>query len=137
MPIIHVCDEDLGKPKTPAFALEFPAEETTVREIIRSRVYQEVADYNAGLKNSAPPRRMLVTPTAAESRLNGTASQTSPKSPKPIDWQAQYDLALHAFLGNGFFVLVGDRQAEELDETVIIAPDTEVTFVKLVPLVGG
>jgi hypothetical protein len=38
---------------------------------------------------------------------------------------------------NGFFVLVGDRQAEGLDEAFAVTPETEVSFVKLVPLVGG
>jgi hypothetical protein len=38
---------------------------------------------------------------------------------------------------NGFFVLVGDRQAESLDEPFEVKADTEVSFVKLMPLVGG
>ena len=137
MPTLRICDEDVGKPKVPTLALEFPAETTTVREIIRSRVYQEVADYNAGLKTSAPPRRMLVTPTSTESRLNGALPRIGPKKPKQVDWEVQFELALRAFEGNGFFLLVGDRQAETLDEIVTIRPDTEVTFVKLVPLAGG
>jgi hypothetical protein len=31
----------------------------------------------------------------------------------------------------------GDRQATTLDEEFTVRADTEVTFVKLVPLVGG
>jgi hypothetical protein len=33
--------------------------------------------------------------------------------------------------------LVGHRQAERLDEEFEVKVDTEVSFVKLVPLVGG
>ncbi|MER5207152.1 hypothetical protein [Streptomyces sp. NPDC002825] len=45
--------------------------------------------------------------------------------------------AVEAFGRNGFLVLVGDRQIEELDETVTVGPETEVVFLRLVPLVGG
>jgi hypothetical protein len=34
-------------------------------------------------------------------------------------------------------LLVDDRQVDELEEEIEIRPDTTVTFLKLVPLVGG
>jgi hypothetical protein len=34
-------------------------------------------------------------------------------------------------------LLVDDRQVESLDETVVLRAGGEVTFLKLVPLVGG
>ncbi len=45
--------------------------------------------------------------------------------------------ALEAFDRNGFFVLVGDKQAGSLDQEFEVKVATEVSFVKLVPLVGG
>ena len=36
-----------------------------------------------------------------------------------------------------FFVLVDDRQLDGLDDEIAVRPETEVRFVKLVPLVGG
>ncbi|MDQ1008844.1 hypothetical protein QFZ82_003329 [Streptomyces sp. V4I23] len=45
--------------------------------------------------------------------------------------------AVEAFGRGGFLVLVGDRQITELDETVDLGAATEVTFLRLVPLVGG
>lgn len=44
---------------------------------------------------------------------------------------------MKAFSRNGFVVLVGDRQVEDLDAGVGLPAGTEVTFLKLVPLVGG
>ena len=38
---------------------------------------------------------------------------------------------------NGFIVLVDDYQVQELDEEIALRPETSVTFLKLVPLVGG
>lgn len=45
--------------------------------------------------------------------------------------------ALEAFERNGFILLVEDRQVETLEEEIRVRPDTQVTFLKLVPLVGG
>ncbi|WP_369146079.1 hypothetical protein [Streptomyces sp. R44] len=53
------------------------------------------------------------------------------------DAEAAFARAVEAFGRNGFLVLVGDRQIEELDETVTVGPETEVVFLRLVPLVGG
>lgn len=102
----------------------------TVRELIRARIYQEVQDYN-----QREPEHFcgLVEPTAAERVLNGY--KLKPK--RKIDWQEQFQGALDAFSRNGFFVLVGNRQADSLDEHFEVKADTEVSFVKLVPLVGG
>ncbi|MET9622423.1 hypothetical protein ABZZ37_16900 [Streptomyces sp. NPDC006464] len=55
----------------------------------------------------------------------------------PGEAEGAYARAVAAFGRNGFLVLVGDRQVEELDETVELGRDTEVTFLRLVPLAGG
>ncbi|HEY9367073.1 hypothetical protein [Streptomyces sp.] len=55
----------------------------------------------------------------------------------PEESEREFARAVESFGRNGFLVLVGDRQIEDLDETVELGPDTEVTFLKLVPLVGG
>ncbi|WP_328873398.1 hypothetical protein OHT76_26810 [Streptomyces sp. NBC_00287] len=51
--------------------------------------------------------------------------------------KADRERALKAFTANGLIVLVGDRQLTDLDEQVDLTADTEVTFLKLIPLVGG
>jgi hypothetical protein len=115
------------------FPLEFPTERITVRELIRERVYQEVSEYNFRSRREGGLFRGLVQPTDTERTLNGFKV---PKN-RDIDWEAQFDRAIDAFGRNGFFILVEDRQAETLDETIVISPSTHVSFVKLTPLVGG
>jgi hypothetical protein len=110
--------------------IEFPSERITVRELIRERIYQEVQDYN---RKTEPAFRGLVQPSDAEMVLNGYQRRAH----KQIDWKVQFAKAEEAFTRNGFFILVDDRQAEELDEVVIIGRDTQVSFVRLMPLVGG
>ncbi len=102
----------------------------TVRELVRLRVREEVARYNA-----APTSRFqgLVRPADAEVELNGYRLAR----PRRLDWEQQADAACAAFERNGFFVLVGDRQVEDLGETVDLNAAADVAFIKLVPLVGG
>ena len=76
---------------------------------------------------------MLVQPGGTEQTLNGYKFH----KPHLIDPQAQFEKAVEAFDGNGFIVLVDDKQSESLDDQVALRPETTVTFLKLVPLVGG
>jgi len=116
--------------KLHSFTLDALTERMTVREIIRARIWQEVMDYN---RHCGQVFRGLVQPTDAERTLNGWQL----KQPRPIDWEQQFARACDAFQRNGFFLLVGDQQADSLEETFTVRVDTEVQFVKLVPLVGG
>jgi len=45
--------------------------------------------------------------------------------------------ALEAFEKGQLIVLLPDRQAERLTETVTLSEGDEVTFLKLIPLIGG
>jgi hypothetical protein len=123
-------DEAPNGTKLRSFTLESLAERMTAREIIRARIYEEVQDHNLSQREQF---RGLVQPTAVEQTFNGPQL----KKHRPIDWEKQFQEALRAFESNGFFMLVGERQAEQLDELFEVKVDTEVTFVKLVPLVGG
>jgi hypothetical protein len=105
-------------------------ERITVRELIRSRVYQEVKDYNTRRPEYF---RSLVQPTDAEQTLNGYKL----RQPRQIDWEKQFEQAITAFERNGFIILVDDKQVSDLEQEIEIKPDTTVTFLKLVPLVGG
>lgn len=132
MPTLIIRDETpgAGAASQDSFTLDFLTEEITVRELIERRVYEEVQAYN-----TAKPGyfRGLVQPTDAEATLNGYRLRTR----REIDWRKQAALALDAFQRNGFCILVGDRQVASLDERIRLELATPVTFLKLVPLVGG
>jgi hypothetical protein len=76
---------------------------------------------------------MLVQPSDTERTLNGFKFH----KPRFVDPATQYEKAIEAFEGNGFIVLVDDCQIERLDTEIPLHPETSVTFLKLVPLVGG
>ncbi|MEM6257916.1 MAG: hypothetical protein AAGI37_06335 [Planctomycetota bacterium] len=129
---LTVYDESTTGGRSEPIVLEFLTEEVTVRELIRQRVYQEVQDYNLN-QAKAPVFKGLVQPTDAEQTLNGYKL----KKARQIDWSKQFDKAVDAFESGRVLVIVNDRQAESLDEHVVINPSTDVSFLKLVPLVGG
>ncbi|MFE2480409.1 hypothetical protein [Streptomyces sp. NPDC001194] len=110
MAMVTFVDETTSGGRADGWGVEVAEERLALRELIRRRVFLEVAERRAaGLVRSAA-------------------------RPDP---EAQTETALAAFRRNGFLVLVGDRQVTDLDEVVDLPPGTEVTFLKLVALVGG
>jgi hypothetical protein len=128
--VIQVCDEAApGGARTTA-AVQIPAALTNVREILQARVRQEVERYNEKLPDTF---QGLVQPEESERILNGYRLET----PRALDWEVQFRKACSSFERNGFLVLVDDRQITTLDEPVEVRSDSQVIFLKLVPLMGG
>jgi hypothetical protein len=129
MATITITDEStLGEKRS--WSLDILEETITLAEIIRRRIYQEVTEYNA---RQVSHFYGLVQPTEAERTLNGYQL----RQPRRLDWEAQYTAAAQAFARRGFIVLVDDRQVADLNASVTLAAGSEVTFLRLVPLVGG
>ncbi|MFF9050470.1 hypothetical protein ACF09Z_04825 [Streptomyces erythrochromogenes] len=130
MGMVTFVDETTAGSRGDGWGLEIAEERLALRELIRRRVFQEVAEYHA---ERPEVFQGLVQPEGAERTLNGYALRT----PRRIDPEKQTELALQAFERNGFLVLVGDRQVTGLDEEMDLPLGVEVTFLKLVALVGG
>ncbi|MFG3154324.1 hypothetical protein ACGF7W_20020 [Streptomyces sp. NPDC048219] len=103
---------------------------TTVRELIGLRVREEVTRHNA---HPTDLFTGLVRPDGAEPVRDGYRLP----GPRHVDAARQTEAAERAFTANGFFVLSGDRQLEDLDESVDLTAGATLVFVKLVALVGG
>ncbi|MCI5058940.1 MAG: hypothetical protein MRY83_22695 [Flavobacteriales bacterium] len=105
-------------------------EHCTLKDLISARVSKEVEVYN----NKVPEYyNGLVQPSDSEKTLNGFKL----KSRKKIDAEQQVYTALEAFLQNAFFVLVDDEQITELDQEIFVNKESNISFMKLTPLVGG
>jgi hypothetical protein len=130
MPAVTFRDETAAGAPVAEVRIEALPERMTVRELIRLRVREEVARHNA-----RPSDRFngLVRPDGAEAELNGYRL----REPRRIDWERQAEIAERAFLANGFFVLAGDRQVEDLDEEIDLTADPDLVFIKLIALAGG
>jgi hypothetical protein len=128
--IFDTTTASIGKKSEGIFTVYVSGETITVRELIRLRIFQEVEKYN---ETQPAVFRMLVQPGEAEQTLNGFKF----RQPRQVDPQAQYEKAIQAYENNGFIVLVDDQQAGSLDDTIRLRPETSVTFLKLLPLLGG
>lgn len=127
---VTIVDETTAGERAAALIHDFAEDRINVRELVRRRVYEEVSEFNA---RQPEHFRGLVQPTDAERTLNGYKLAAGSR----IDFEAQFTLAVRAFLSNGFIVLVGDRQIEDIDEEFDLPDETSVTFLRLIPLVGG
>jgi len=127
---IHVWDEAIPGPRTGRKSVTVAQAATTAKELIRSRVQQEVERHNESLPEVFCG---LVQPDESERILNGFRMRAR----RPLDWTVQFDRACRSFEKNGFLLIVDGRQAVDLDEPIELRADSEVQFVKLVPLVGG
>lgn len=127
---IKIVDESPAGVALNHFTLENLTERVTVRELIRARIHQEVQDHN---RSQQEVFNGLVQPGESIKVANGYRHKKS----TPIDWEEQFEKACKAFETNGFFILLENRQLDELDEVIELPVETEISFVKLIPLVGG
>ena len=127
---ILISDEKLNGTITNQFEIQIENENITALELIEKRVIQEVETYN----NTFPEYfNGLVEPSEAEKTLNGYKL----KQRQLIDPEKQVYIALNAFQKNGFFILVDDKQLEELNQEITLTHLSKISFVKLTPLIGG
>jgi hypothetical protein len=119
---VVVRDETMAGRAIDEWVLPGLPDRISARELVRLRVREEVARFNAG---PARPDTFggLVRP-AGTSRTR-------------VDWEAQADVACAGFAGNAFIMIAGDRQVEDLDEVIDLERAQAVAFIRLTPLVGG
>ena len=127
---IKIRDESIMGGVSNEFLLEVQSKEITLRDIIRLRIYHEVAEHNLKMPDNY---NGLVKPTDTEITLNGYKLREK----MYIDAEKQYYLALDFFQKNGFFVLIDNNQYTSLDDIVELQETSIIAFVKLTQLIGG
>ena len=118
-----------GRP-TGSITLPNVPERITLRELIRLRVREEVARYNL---QPGTHFEGFVQPDGSQVEASGYLLAI----PRRIDWERQADVAISAFLRNGFFVMVNGRQETNLEAELALSGVLDIGFIKLTPLSGG
>lgn len=126
--LLLICDEALGG-VTNQWQLEVASEQLTVRELIRCRIYQEVQDVNLARRNKH--LWLMQHAGVITDSLDARSASTT------IDWRLHFERTAEAYEAGKFLILIGNRQTESLDEEIELTQGTLVTFLKLIPLVGG
>jgi hypothetical protein len=127
---VRIFDAPLYGQRTAAGGVRLDGGPVVLRDLIRGRLQQEVECYNQALPETF---QGLVQPEESEQILNGFRMKTK----RPLDWEVQCRRACSSFEKNGFLVLVDGKQVTELDARLDLREDSEIDFIKLVPLVGG
>ncbi len=106
-------------------------ERLTVRQLIGAYVDAQIAQQ----QSAELVHQSFFIPTEDELILN-QKSHSVPKS-KPLDREKLQTRALLAFEQNRYFILIDNNQAENLDQEIVLTSQSQVTFLRLTPLVGG
>lgn len=111
--------------------LTLVSQRVTLRELLAERIRTEVERFNQ--QRNQEIFQGFVQPSDAEKALNGYKL----RKPRSISFKKQMALAVRAFETNGFFVLLNDQQISGLEEMLTLDANSKISFIKLVPLVGG
>jgi hypothetical protein len=103
----------------------------TLGDLIRLRVREEVARYNAGIVGRPSP---LVRRPGDGSQAGVTVRR---RGSQKCNWEREAERALACFASNAYFVMVAGQQVTDLDELINCDDSASVVFIPLVPLVGG
>ncbi len=107
----------------------------TMRDLLAHVVREEVAEFEQRQK-----AHTLFRVLTAEQIETGAAKgkiDPSPREAQHANVERAITTALQAFEDGHVFAFVDRKQRESLDEIVTILPDSTLTFIRLVPLVGG
>ena len=130
MTAVLMRDEEMTGQSLCEFSIDILTETITVRELLRSRVHQQIKDHNVRRRGAF---KGIVEPSGTEEMLNDERLSKH----RNVDWKPYFERAVDAYQRKQILILVGDAQTESLDEQVRIEPGTEVVFMRLTPLVGG
>jgi hypothetical protein len=122
--------------------IDFARPTITVRDLIHERVRLELERIEALRKIGS----YALTPTPEEQRLNAACRPSQladamlgddDAGPDVSKGQRQMRAAEEAFEQGRYYVLLDDRQVEDLDQVIDLASVKQATFLLLTPLRGG
>jgi len=109
---------------------------TTLRELITHVVLEEVEMF----RDRQADRRFTRVLTRRQVEEGAQAGKVDPAErdlKQEVEPEAAVAAALTAFTDGLYYVFIDAVQHEDLDQTLTIAPDSQVTFLRLVALSGG
>jgi hypothetical protein len=149
---LKVFEKSLGGKQHFTTELRLASRQMTALQLIEHRVDAYVASLEVDLSSGSEAKNNnLVTPTIAESILNGVKryGHMRPSKASPIKnskWLEKENLrnravlveeVVQAFSANQMIMLVDNMQVTSLDQKIGFSDNSTLTFIKLIPLVGG
>ena len=115
--------------RTSHVRLTLPVATLTVQELIAHKVRQEVEEFFTHQRPDVSgeyltPEELLGVTTSASREVTGTASDEIAR-------------AQQAFAARAYMIVVDNQRVWEPDTLLTLRPETQVEFIKILPLVGG
>lgn len=108
--------------------------------ILRDLLTQIVRNEVASFEDQQKQRRLIQVLTPKQISLGleqGKVDLGGSDLAQAVDVDQAIAAALEAFTDGLYFVFLDDQQQENLDDVVTLRPDSQLMFLRLVPLVGG
>jgi len=115
--------------RTSCVRLTLPVATLTVQELIAHKVRQEVEEFCTHQRPDVSgeyraPEELLGLTTSASCGVTGTAFD-------------EITRAQQAFSARAYMIVVDNQRVWEPDTVLTLHPETQVEFIKILPLVGG
>lgn len=139
--ILKLVDEHFGKGRDDPFELHLASEQVTARELIAKRISDEIAllevETNKQRQAHNRTRSFLIRfdPGSPEAQLNAPLQQN--RKLARYNREDEVAAAIAGFETNKFVMLFDDQQVDDLDAPLAVTPQSELIFLRLVPLIGG
>ncbi len=125
--------------------LDLIEERITVAELIRRTVEEQVRDLMVRRRLDAlQAQQALARQFLSDEEVSNQARRGAVRYPPArsagvpqISPQAEVQKALAAFERGTYMVMIDGKRRERLDEQITFAPETRVTFLRVMPLAGG
>ncbi|WP_191837398.1 hypothetical protein [Catellatospora chokoriensis] len=127
-----------GGERLPDVLVQLAQEQTTVRELIRAAVAEQVRAWQADRMRCRAllDRQYLTDDDIRAQAATGVVRLPDRQLAEP-DVDAEVGRAWRAFERGAFALFVGGRQVDLLDEEIVLRLGEPVVFVRLTALVGG
>ncbi|MGG6265686.1 hypothetical protein ACQ4M3_09185 [Leptolyngbya sp. AN03gr2] len=115
---------------------ELEAEEITLRSLLTHIVHAEVESF----RSRQSQRRLLniLSPEQIQAGLaQGKIESGGSELDQAVEVEQAVETALQAFADGFYFVFLDEQQIESLETKVALGEQSELLFLRLVPLVGG
>jgi hypothetical protein len=138
MTTLNISGKVIGKSQ-PVFAdwkLSIPEGETSLEDLLVQIVRSEVEEF----QERQNQRRLTKILSAKEIELDATRGKIESGGSdlqQDVNIEEVIDTAIQAFKDGLYLVFIDDEQKEDLQASVRIRSNSELLFLRLIPLVGG
>ena len=136
---LSIVEKIVGQTQRQAFTLRLASERISARDIVAKHVRDEIDRLNdlARRRHAEHDRVASFLVGDHSNELERKLNKPNRKGPKTLEPTEEVKAALDAIEARQVIVLFDDLEIEDLDADLTVTDQSKVTFLRLVPLVGG